>query len=368
MQRVEAREPNYSQEVWGEERKINLSYLQRISRFPEGYQDILEKEGVPPPVKGPLKIRLNRSEMLKKTWKENVSGKTDEFGNRSGRPSTAPAKPETQPPESANVYMTKAEKLRREYIKVMAQGGGQRTWNATHAVSNRDPLDIAKSTSQTEGDEEANEVNGDKNKSSRSRSASPRRIKIRMNRAQLLRLEEQEARKVIAEPIRQPVLFQNVEAKVDFGKDGWHEDNARATQAAEKDRETQLDMWNIDESEFEPESTLPPDQAEKVEASWIQIITGAALWEGFRLPEKNRSSVRIYWSSDPNECWFERNELIQNVVPRVREIALEMGIEFLIQDLKWGVSRSLQDSQLHDYICIDELHNFIKVIYIYIYI
>ncbi|KAJ3312616.1 hypothetical protein HDU76_002849, partial [Blyttiomyces sp. JEL0837] len=68
MQRVEAREPHYRQDIWDDERRTNLSYLQRISRFPEGYQHVLEREGVPPPLKGPLKIKMNRSELLRKSW------------------------------------------------------------------------------------------------------------------------------------------------------------------------------------------------------------------------------------------------------------------------------------------------------------
>ncbi|KAJ3270122.1 hypothetical protein HDU76_011199, partial [Blyttiomyces sp. JEL0837] len=182
--------------------------------------------------------------------------------------------------------------------------------------------------------------------SSRPRSTSPRRLKIRLNRAQRLRLEDQEARATPAEQLRHPAYLEKIEARIDFGQDGWHTGNSRATQAAEKDRDTQLNMWNVEETDYEPDLNFSEEyrrSRDNVRATWVQVHTGAALNASFVLPEISPTSVRVYWSSDPDDCPLERMELISHVVPRVRESAADMGLEFMLKDPKWGVPKYVRD-------------------------
>ena len=346
MQRVEARQPHYSQEVWDEERRINLSYLQRISRYPEGYQHVLEKEGVPPPVKGPLKIRFNRSEQLRKTTIENLLHKknVDDLGNpRRGRPRTQ-GHHKNNDEEPKEIYITKSEKLRREYIKILSQSGGQRHWNAIHAAFRRDPLDVSRSASSSP-------EHGQRRKS---RSASPQRIEVRMNRAQKLRLEEKKAKKLQAEQVWKPTNLDKIEARIDFGKDGWNE-----TMAAERDRETQINTVNVDESEYEFEMQVQP--SEIINASMSAVLQGLALRKGFSIPDLASNMVRICWSSNFEDCELERMEIYTNIVPKIREMMQTTTMEFFIKDLKWGVPRPLIDSHKTFKINIEQLEHCAKV-------
>ncbi|KAJ3404732.1 hypothetical protein HDV05_006924, partial [Chytridiales sp. JEL 0842] len=338
MQRVEARGPHYNHESWDEERRLNLSYLQRITRFPEGYQHVLEKEGVPPPVKGPLKIRMNKSETLRQEVLAKKAKAVDEEGSprrvrskSAGHSGAESEGDEQHHEEPKDIYLTKAEKLRREYLKMLAENGGKNKWRDRNAMSAKDP---------TEGVRSEDETYTDSN-SARPKTAPTKRIKVRLNRAQRLRLEEAEQKSShTQEPLWHTKRLKNVEARIDFGHEGWN-DGSKATQSAEKEREHQVANANVDEGEYEPEVFLSSEK--QAQASSPHLYHGAALREGYILPESFRSSTVTYFSGNLDDACIERNTMYSTVQPRVREAAGSIGLEFLLRDLRWGVPKNVAD-------------------------
>ncbi|KAJ3071704.1 hypothetical protein HDU98_004928 [Podochytrium sp. JEL0797] len=337
MQRVEARLPHYRQEVWDEERRTNLSYLQRISRFPEGYQHVFERVGVPPPLKGPLRIRANRSEKLRQQWAVESKTNLDEFGNprRAASPNKSSSSEDGSSDEDerqaeiTEVYLTKAERLRREYIQAL-QKGGERNWRTKHPASTNDLLDISRMDMSSSEDE--------------ARKKQAPKISVKLNRAQLLRLEEQNARKREQEQIKVTTDLSNIEARINYGQDGGKQEKLKLI---ERDRESQFANSNPDESEYEPMVfQLSEEQEEMKDATWNQVFHGICHRAGFKLPEAYPVSVGVLWSSEESDSSIERWEILNRVLPKVKSRANQLGIEIMIRDLKWGVPKSLKDRHL----------------------
>ncbi|KAJ3150746.1 hypothetical protein HK101_001941 [Irineochytrium annulatum] len=142
MQRVEAREPNYNQERWRKDRKTNLGYLQRITKFPETYAPILAKEGVDPPFVGAAAtVRENRVTALRRSY----ATPHDASERPSSSSLTSAAGSASRPPmlEAKN---TRTVELRRMYISRVAGGGeeGYKRWfrDLSIGTASNDPLDV----------------------------------------------------------------------------------------------------------------------------------------------------------------------------------------------------------------------------------
>ncbi|KAI9341142.1 hypothetical protein BDR26DRAFT_934153 [Obelidium mucronatum] len=356
MQRVEARLPHYQNEVWDEERRTNLSYLQRISRFPEGYQHVLERERVPPPLKVPLRVRINRSEMLRQKWAIESKWNLDEFGNpkRAGSPAKSSSSEEEssederegEEPQQREVYLTKGEKLRREYIKAF-QEGGERNWRSKHPVYTQDALDINHLDMTSSSDDEA-----------RKKPHSTHKIAVRLNRAQKLRLEEQEARMREQEQIKVPIHLSNIEARIDVGQDAARLEKLK--EVTERDREYQFAAINVDESDYEPMITqAQKDMDDMKAATWNQVFHGVCLRSGFKLPDGYPVSIGVLWTSDEEDCTIERWEILNRVLPKIKSRANQLGVEIFLRDLKWGVPKSLTDLQMHSDLTSMQLENYL---------
>ncbi|TPX74763.1 hypothetical protein CcCBS67573_g03956 [Chytriomyces confervae] len=352
MQRVEARQPHYRQQVWDEERRTNLSYLQRITRFPEGYQHVLAKEGVPPPLKTRLQIRWNRSEVLRQKWAIESKANLDEFGNPIVR-AASPTKSSSSDDEheehaTAEVHMTKSEQLRREYIQAM-KDGDIRQWRARHALYTKDPLDISL--------EPHSPANGC---SSEDEAKAHPKFKIRMNRAQKLRKEEHEARMKEHDKIKVPVYFSNVEARIDFGQDSIRQ--VKLNESTERDKEIQFATTTVDESDFEPEVMASTDleAADETRASWQEVFHGVSLRSGYMLPDGFPVSVGVCWASSGDDDYsIERWEVLNRVLPRVKSKGNQFGMEFILRDFKWGVPKNLTDNHTHFDLQLQEMENYL---------
>ncbi|KAJ3020375.1 UNVERIFIED_CONTAM: hypothetical protein HDU68_010220 [Siphonaria sp. JEL0065] len=353
MQRVEARLPHYQNEIWDEERRTNLSYLQRISRFPEGYQHVLERERVPPPLKGPLKVRINRSEMLRQKWAVESKMNLDEFGNPNR--STSPAKSSSSEDEAGKsssdeeehkeVYMTKGERLRREYIKTL-QEGGERKWRAKHPAHTLDELDINRLEISSSSDDETKKKH------------PTQKLIVRLNRAQQLRLEEQEARMREQEQIKVPIHLSNIEARIDVGQDAARLEKLK--EVTERDREYQFATMNVDESDYEPMTTQVQKDLEDMKvATWNQVFHGVCLRSGFRLPDGYPVSIGVLWASDDEDCAIERWEVLNRVIPKIKSRANQLGVEIFLRDMKWGVPKSLTDMQMHSALILKQLEKYL---------
>ncbi|KAJ3216281.1 hypothetical protein HDU67_009716 [Dinochytrium kinnereticum] len=371
MQRVEAREPHYHQELWDEERRTNLSYFQRISRFPEGYQHILDREGVPPPLKGKLPIRMNRSELLRKSWFSKTAEEQAQFiaaeehsafQRERGRPATAHKLGEVSYPQNVKVHQTKTDKLRKQFIKLMGQGlEGRKKWYEEHGTSTSDPLDIASSCARSLASSARSSP--DRNREQRrARSQSPGKLQVRENRAQRLRLEEKK-RVTPSESLWHPAHLGNVEARIDFGQGGWSSGGYKGGKTGEFDREALIANMDVDETEYEPENLLGGDTVSDFmhdERTWDSVLMGIALREGCKLPISYPTSIRIYWSSEAECRSVEYDNILQAVIRNVKETADLTGVEFLMRDLRWGCSRQIIDSQKFVSVCLNELDSYIS--------
>ncbi|KAJ3114285.1 hypothetical protein HK100_001707, partial [Physocladia obscura] len=354
LQRVEAKLPYYCQEVWTEERRTNLTYFQRISRFPEGYHKVLNREGVPPPLKVPLRRRINRSEILRQKWAIESKLNLDEFGNPKRIASSNTneninySSDEDHPKKFSNIYLTKSEKIRREYIKALRDGGGEKKWRENHTLYPNDPLDISAAKMKLASEDDASRSPGQKQS-----------LKVRLNRAQHLRLEEQEEKKKEKEQIKLPTHLANIESRIDSRKELLRHE--KIIEHAERDRENQLNTLNFDESEYEP--NIIKNQAEIYElknSTWNHVIQGISLRTGFRLPESYPVSVGVLWSSDAEDCGIERWHILSKVLPKIKLRAAQLGVEIFLRDLKWGIPKNLIDSQAHFEFESQQLERYMK--------
>ncbi|KAJ3393166.1 hypothetical protein HDU84_002513 [Entophlyctis sp. JEL0112] len=335
MRRIEAIPANYCQELWNEERRTNLAYLQRITRFPEGYQKVLDRERVPPPIKAQLRIRFNRVEILRKKWSKQTDSGHDEIKKPTSNPNKSDSSDSDnheQDDHPVNVYLTKSEKIRRAYIKTVSEGG-EKEWRKTHAIYTNDPLDLNCAI-----DLQSHERTRPKLGAKKSHE-----MEVRLNRTLQLRLFEQEERKKVREASKVPEHLANIEARIDFGKGT---SKVEKNISLERDRDILCNNTRIDESEYE--TILSKQQIEMEDsriANWHQVFCGFSFRSGFVLPEGYPRAIGILWCSEEEDSRLERWEVVSKVVPKIKEKAARFGIEIFLRDLNWGVPKSLSDLQ-----------------------
>ncbi|KAJ3114706.1 hypothetical protein HDU96_001755 [Phlyctochytrium bullatum] len=338
--------------------------------------DVLDREGVEPPVKGKLPIRLNRSEVLRRTWyqraleeQRKLEPVIDERDPRGVlRRSPSPHRPgEIKPRRPVSVHVTKAEQLRKKFIDLMMQGEeGRKKWFQEHGSGTSDPLDVFNRRTQSAGSSRRSSPSRDRSRT-RNRSSSPGRLPVRENRAQRLRIEEQK-RSTPADRDREhvvlwhPAHLGNVEARIDFGQNGWYKAVGRPS---EVDKETLVSNNTPDESEFEPEANFDEGAVadfSQDERTWDTVLMGIALRDGCKLPIAYPTAVRVYWSSESETKAYEHDHILGTVMRTVKETADLIGVEFSIRDLHWGASRQLLDSQKQFSICLNQLEACINML------
>jgi hypothetical protein len=286
---------------------------------------------------------MNKSEMLRQEARHKEENRKTDYvdhplraRSKSAGHSGAESEGEEHE-EGKEIYLTKAEKLRREYLKFLAQNDGKKRWGDKNVVSS------------TTDDEDGSKSDGDAS-GARPKSA-PVKLKVRLNRAQQLRLKEaEEKQNTPTEPVWHTTKrHKNVEARIDFGHEGWQE-GIKAAQAAERDRELQITTAAVDEADYDPE--IHSDKMKSpIPASGLHLYHGFALREGYILPEPYSSSATVYWSADPDDSTAERSTMYGTVFPRIRDVANNLGLEFLLRDLKWGVPKGLLNKHELESIC-----------------
>ncbi|ESO93391.1 hypothetical protein LOTGIDRAFT_119564, partial [Lottia gigantea] len=75
------------------------------------------------------------------------------------------------------------------------------------------------------------------------------------------------------------------------------------------------------------------------------------------LPPLPRSIVRIFLSSTFSDTHAERNILSSKVFPRLREYCNDIGLDFQVVDLRWGVADQAQNYHTATKICLQEIEN-----------
>ncbi|XP_050392068.1 NACHT and WD repeat domain-containing protein 2 [Patella vulgata] len=75
------------------------------------------------------------------------------------------------------------------------------------------------------------------------------------------------------------------------------------------------------------------------------------------LPPLPRSVVRIFLSSTFSDTKVERNVLSRKVYPNLRDYCADLGLDFQIVDLRWGVVDDAQNDHSATKICLQEIEN-----------
>lgn len=76
------------------------------------------------------------------------------------------------------------------------------------------------------------------------------------------------------------------------------------------------------------------------------------------LPAQSSKIVRIFTSSTFTDTTLERNALMENVYPKLKEYLREnYGLEFQVVDMRWGVRDEATDDHMTTSLCMQEIHN-----------
>ncbi|KAL9966270.1 hypothetical protein ACROYT_G024319 [Oculina patagonica] len=96
----------------------------------------------------------------------------------------------------------------------------------------------------------------------------------------------------------------------------------------------------------------------------VQVSTGSDLYQrvervlhGF-IEEScpvNSKTIRIFLSSTFTDTEHERNALMENVYPKLREFCQKKGYEFQVVDMRWGVRDDATDTHMTTELCLGEI-------------
>ncbi|GAB1609425.1 NACHT and WD repeat domain-containing protein 2-like, partial [Argonauta hians] len=75
------------------------------------------------------------------------------------------------------------------------------------------------------------------------------------------------------------------------------------------------------------------------------------------LPNLPNSTVRIFLSSTFKDTQIERNSLMTNVYPKIREFCSSHGLDFQVVDMRWGIPEGTQLEFSTKDLCLDEIEN-----------
>ncbi len=76
------------------------------------------------------------------------------------------------------------------------------------------------------------------------------------------------------------------------------------------------------------------------------------------LPKIKHPLVRVYTSSTFTDMTLEKNVLVTEVYPRLKEYCRERyGLEFQVVDMRWGVRDEATDDHMTTAFCLDEIRS-----------
>ncbi|XP_067656688.1 NACHT domain- and WD repeat-containing protein 1-like [Haliotis asinina] len=75
------------------------------------------------------------------------------------------------------------------------------------------------------------------------------------------------------------------------------------------------------------------------------------------LPAKESKTIRIFFSSTFTDMTVERNMLMKESVPRLRDYCLARGLDFQVVDMRWGVREETSVDQMTTEMCLREVNN-----------
>ncbi|KAJ3052410.1 hypothetical protein HK097_006306 [Rhizophlyctis rosea] len=187
-------------------------------------------------------------------------------------------------------------------------------------------------------------------------------LPVRLNRAQQLRLEEQERERARlaaqqAASERDKSHLSHVEARIDFGRgksDGassrMEDRTAGQTPDPAMEERQRILAEEVDEVEWGYE--IVPVQAEVGDDS--QGVSGtplSAMCSGVEVKElgrrPNHRLMRVLLvAASEDDTRLEREILVDEVMPNVREYARTLGLEVQLVDLGWGWTKKMEDEHV----------------------
>ncbi|KAI3386911.1 hypothetical protein SNEBB_004259 [Seison nebaliae] len=127
---------------------------------------------------------------------------------------------------------------------------------------------------------------------------------------------------------------------------------------AEKKAEDEriLKESNFDE-DLEDEEVDETDEADNFQITTMRIENGLALYYD-NLPNMSSKIVRIFTSSTFTDTAMERNSLMENIYPKIKDYCREKyGLQFQVVDMRWGVRDEATDDHMTAQLCMQEIDN-----------
>ena len=94
-----------------------------------------------------------------------------------------------------------------------------------------------------------------------------------------------------------------------------------------------------------------PDATEPEEAIYDRVLGG----EFNNIPPTARKLVRIFTSSTFTDTLVERNMLMEEIYPKLKEFCRGYMLEFQVVDMRWGVRDEATDEHKTADLCMSEL-------------
>ncbi|XP_063447169.1 NACHT domain- and WD repeat-containing protein 1-like [Mytilus trossulus] len=115
-------------------------------------------------------------------------------------------------------------------------------------------------------------------------------------------------------------------------------------------------LQNGDKKE-EARSDKLSDQIKEAEAKFDKLLEGCL----DDLPNLPHSTVRIFMSSTFSDMRSERNAIVRDVNPLLKEYCAKYDLDFQIVDMRWGVTEDSQIDHSVEKICLLEVENCQKI-------
>ncbi|XP_052083625.1 NACHT domain- and WD repeat-containing protein 1-like [Mytilus californianus] len=112
-------------------------------------------------------------------------------------------------------------------------------------------------------------------------------------------------------------------------------------------------MKNIQPTTSKEENKTTEEQIKKAEAKFERLLEGCL----DDLPNLPHSTVRIFMSSTFSDMRAERNAIVRDVNPFLKEYCAKYDLDFQIVDMRWGVTDDSQNEHSVEKICLLEVEN-----------
>ena len=107
---------------------------------------------------------------------------------------------------------------------------------------------------------------------------------------------------------------------------------------------------HTDEKHFKQILSGDPTYATRSQVKMVRIFTSSTFTGMIKI-----GNVRFKLYFYPTDTKFERNYLMEKVYPRMKEFCQELGYEFQVVDMRWGVREEAENDHKTTEICMKEI-------------